>query len=72
MKNHKCDIETMIKALTLFKERHGNLPIVLADPDDNFSENGVFDTIDKISISMVKIGRKKQIVITDIFNTESK
>lgn len=68
LKNHKCDIDTMIYALSLFKEAHGNLPIVLTDVDDNFKDNGVFDTINKFSISMCKVGKKKQIVISNIFN----
>ena len=68
LKNHKCDIDTMIKALELFKAEHGNLPISLTDCDENFKENGVFDTVDKFSISMCKIGNKKQIVISNIFN----
>lgn len=68
LKNHKCDIDTMIKALQLFKDEHGNLPIALTNTDENFKENGIFETVDKFSISMCKIGRKKQIVISEIFN----
>ena len=68
MKNHKCDIDTMITALTLFKEKYGNLPVVLTDADENFKQNGVFDVVKKLSISMCTIGGKKQIVITNIFN----
>jgi hypothetical protein len=58
----------MIKALQLFKDEHGNLPVALTNKDDNFDKNGVFETVDKFSISMCKIGRKKQIVISEIFN----
>lgn len=68
LKNHKCDIDTMIHALTMFKDKHGNLPVALTDADENFKDNGIFDTVENLSISMCRIGGKKQIIITDIFN----
>lgn len=68
--NMKCKISDLKHALELFEQEHGNLQVVLAFPDPTSLERVGFETVeivDKFSISQGKVGKKKVLILTEMF-----
>lgn len=72
MKNQKVKVSQLIRALEAIEKESGDLDVVLTTPYEDYRLSGFFDTVERFTVSICKIGRKKCVVLTDLFDRKKK